>query len=154
MPHNQLVPTAFDMFKTPLFNRLYSFDKHMNDWAMEMNQNTLEWARMNYHSTDTEHIYEFTVPGLTKNDVKVSITNHNQLNVKGTYTAEVEDETKGYHHQEFSRRQFSRKVTLPDDAITEKGTIKANVIDGILTVTFGRIVSKKEEKNFTDVVVN
>jgi HSP20 family molecular chaperone IbpA len=158
MSNGLIVPTVLDMWDAPFMDpfrtELFSVGKRMNDWAKEVNQNALQWSRMNYYSSATEYIYEFTVPGMTKDDIRVSITNQNELNINSVSTIESEEIIKGYHHQEFSRHKFSRKVALQEDAITNEGSIKANVVDGILTIIFKRIVPENNGTNSTNVVVN
>jgi len=158
MPNNSILPTIFEIWQAPFMDpyraELFSVGKRMDEWVNEVNQKAHNWCRMNYYSSATEHIYEFIVPGMTKDDIGVSITNQNELNIKSVSAIEHEKNTREYHHQEFSCHPCYRKIVLPEDTITDQGTIKANVVDGILTVTFKRICHEDNDIDATNVIVN
>ncbi len=59
-----------------------------------------------------------------------------------TIRAERTDKTEGRHRTEFRYGSFSRTLPLPDTADEDK--VKADYLDGILTVTVGLKAEKKE----------
>ena len=81
------------------------------------------------------------LPGLTKEDVKVEVTEEG-LKLEGERKLEKEEKREGYYRAERSYGSFYRTVPLPEGAIVEK----ANAIfkDGVLEVTIP--VPKKEGK--------
>ena len=88
---------------------------------------------------DKDAIYfEAELPGVSKEDVKVSINDENLLTIKGNKKFEQDEEVKTCCRTERTFGEFSRSYQLADNFDTEN--IKANYENGILTLT----VPKKE----------
>lgn len=71
------------------------------------------------------------LPGLTKDDVKVDIT-ENTLTIQGERKREHEEEKGGVYRSERSYGSFYRSLTLPEGAITDQA--KATFKDGVLEI--------------------
>jgi HSP20 family protein len=95
---------------------------------------------VNIKDNDSSYEIEFAVPGLKKEDFKISLEN-NLLTVSSEKEEKNEETNEKYTRKEFSYRSFSRSFTLPKAVETEK--ISAAYTDGLLTVT----VPKKAEDN-------
>jgi len=78
------------------------------------------------------------VPGLNKEDIKVSVTN-DVLTIEGERKQEKEEKRKGYYHSERSYGRFS--IVLPDGAKTDQATAQLN--NGTMEI----IVPIPERKN-------
>lgn len=72
------------------------------------------------------------LPGLTKDDVKVDVTD-DALTIEGERKRHQEEKKKGYYRSERSYGFFSRSIALPEGAKAE--TAKATFKDGVLEVT-------------------
>jgi HSP20 family protein len=72
------------------------------------------------------------LPGLTKNDVKVEVTD-DALTIEGERTHEEEKKEERYYDTERSYGRFSRSIALPEGANAE--TAKATFKDGVLEIT-------------------
>jgi len=72
------------------------------------------------------------LPGLTKDDVKVEIT-EDAVTIQGERRREREEEHAGVYRCERSYGSFSRAVGLPQGAMTDQA--KATFKDGVLEVT-------------------
>jgi len=72
------------------------------------------------------------VPGLKKEDIKVSITD-NVLMIEGERKQEKEEKRKGYYHSERSYGKFSRTIGLPDGVKTDQVTAELN--NGTMEIT-------------------
>jgi len=72
------------------------------------------------------------LPGLTKGDVKVDVT-EDAVTIQGERKQEHEEEKGGVYRSERSYGSFYRVVGLPEGAMTEQA--KATFKDGILEVT-------------------
>lgn len=72
------------------------------------------------------------LPGLTKNDVKVEIT-ENAVTIEGERRREHEEKKAGVYRSERSYGHFSRVIALPEGAITNQA--KATYKDGVLEIT-------------------
>jgi len=82
------------------------------------------------------------VPGLNKEDIKVSVTN-DVLTIEGERKQEKEEKRKGYYHSERSYGKFSRIIVLPDGANTDQATAQLN--NGTMEIIVP-IPERKEER--------
>ncbi len=81
------------------------------------------------------------VPGLQKEDVKVTLEGDRTLQISGERTREQEKKTDTWHRVERSHGKFLRRFRLPDNANVE--SVNAKVENGVLTVTVPK--AKKAE---------
>lgn len=99
-------------------------------------QNTAVSMRSNVSETDKEICITAELPGLTVDDVDVSV-NGDQIVVKGEKKSEKEekadDQGREFHMVERASGSFWRAMTLPFQINAD--LVKAEVKDGILTVT-------------------
>lgn len=70
-------------------------------------------------------------PGLEKDDIKVSVTDH-VLQIRGEKKQEEEKEDRDYYYSERFYGVFSREVPLPSAVNPDQ--IKANFKNGVLTI--------------------
>jgi len=93
---------------------------------------------MDVKETKDEFVITAEIPGVSKDDVKISIVN-NQLTIKGEKKCEKKENDEKYHRVERAYGSFQRSFTLPN--LVDSNKIKASFKDGVLTV----ILPKKEE---------
>ena len=93
---------------------------------------------VNIAETENEFHIELAVPGLKKEDFKISL-DKNVLSVSAEKKVENVDESKKYSKREYSYNSFVRSFTLPETADAAK--VDAEYTDGILKLN----VAKKEE---------
>ena len=104
-----------------------------------LNRGVLRHPAMNIREDEEKYELELAVPGLAKDDFKVTVEN-------GYLTVSVEKETSAentkddYTRKEFSFESFKRSVLLPEDAMEDK--IHANYEDGLLHIA---ILKKDKE---------
>ncbi len=96
---------------------------------------------VNIAETENEFHIELAVPGLKKEDFKISL-DKNVLSVSAEKKAENVEEGKKYSKREYSYNSFVRSFTLPESA--DHGKIDAEYTDGVLKLS----VAKKEEAKF------
>ena len=99
---------------------------------------TTKVLAVNIAETENDFHIELAVPGLKKEDFKISL-DKNVLSVSAEQKTENKQEEKRYNKREYSYTSFVRSFTLPETADQER--IDAEYVDGILRVT----VAKKEE---------
>ena len=87
------------------------------------------------------------MPGMTKEDVKISIQD-NVLTLKGEKKQEKEEKEKNYHRVERSYGSFCRSFQLPTSVKNDK--VKASYKDGVLCVT----LPKTEEVKPKEIPIN
>lgn len=84
------------------------------------------------------------LPGLTKDDVKVELTDE-ALTISGERKEEKEEKREGFYHTERSYGTFYRQIPLPQGVDTGKATASFN--NGVLEVTIQ--VPKMEARSRT-----
>ena len=96
-------------------------------------------ARSNVKRTENE----IAVPGFSKNEISVSVTN-DRLVVECTKT-ELPDKVPAPIRKEYGHNQISRSFIIPKDV--DQSGIKSKYHNGILTITLP--VQKKQSKSVT-----
>jgi HSP20 family protein len=90
---------------------------------------------------DKEVVVKAELPGVQKENVEISVTDHS-LTLRATTREEKTEEKGEYHRRELSRGEFVRSLTLPADVDGSKA--KATYKDGVLELVVPKIeVSKR-----------
>tara|TARA_Y100000356_G_scaffold109657_1_gene96313 strand:+ start:63 stop:518 length:456 start_codon:yes stop_codon:yes gene_type:complete len=89
--------------------------------------------------TEDEFKLEIALAGFAETDVKV-YTERGKLTVEGSKANQTADDA--YVHRGLAQRSFTRAWTIADD--TEVKSVE--FVNGLLTVTLGRIVPEKHQK--------
>jgi len=119
----------------PFFNDV--FDSILNDTYLG-DKLVSRVPAVNIAETENEFHIELAVPGLKKDDLKISLEK-NVLSVSAEKKAEDEVEGKKFSKREYNYTSFVRSFTLPESVDHSK--IEAEYTDGILKLT----VSKRED---------
>lgn len=90
--------------------------------------------------TDSAYLIKADIPGVNKEDVKVTIQD-GMLTIRGERKMEKEEKDKKFHRIERSYGSFMRSFRLPDDA--DESAVKAEFKDGMLNVTLGKSAKAK-----------
>ena len=90
--------------------------------------------------TDTAYLIKAEIPGVNKEDVKVTIQD-GMLTIQGERKMEKEEKDKKFHRIERSYGSFMRSFHLPDDA--DESSVKAEFKDGMLNVSLGKSAKAK-----------
>src|ERR1700753_1185696 len=122
---------AVNPFFSDVFNSIYN-DSFLSDKLAS------RVPAVNIAETENEFQIELAVPGLKKEDFKISL-DKNVLSISAEKKVENVDETKKYSKREYSYNSFVRTFTLPETA--DQAKIDAQYNDGVLTLS----VAKKEE---------
>jgi HSP20 family protein len=112
-------------------NRL--FDDFFGRPVMRREWTEAAWCPcVDVSETKDNVIINTEIPGMSKDDVKVSIQD-NVLTLSGEKKEEKEEKDANYHRMERSYGSFSRSFTLPTTVQADK--VKAAYKDGILRIT-------------------
>jgi HSP20 family protein len=95
---------------------------------------------MDMKESDNEVVASIELPGLSKDDIKVSVKN-DVLTISGEKKQESVEEKENVHRVERTYGYFRRSVTLPVEV--DAGKVKASFKDGILKITLPKVESKK-----------
>lgn len=106
------------------------------------------WApAVDVYENDKAYIVEVDLPGLKKEDVKVTLQN-NVLTIQGERRLTREGKGVDYHRQERFYGKFLRSFTLPETVDADK--VSAEFKDGVLRLTLpkrepsaGRVIEVK-----------
>ena len=119
----------------PLFTDV--FDSILND-TFHGGRAVSKTPAVNIAETENHFHIELAVPGLAKEDFKISVEK-NVLSVSADKKVEATGTDKKYSKKEFGYNAFTRTFTLPETV--DQGNIEAEYTDGILKVS----IAKKEE---------
>ncbi|MCX7880144.1 MAG: Hsp20/alpha crystallin family protein [Ignavibacteria bacterium] len=89
---------------------------------------------------DEKHLYvTVEIPGVSKEDVKVSINDENILTIEGEKKREVktEDKSRNFIRIERSFGSFQRSFMLPDNV--KRDNVSAKFENGVLTITLEKV---------------
>ena len=131
-------------FMPTLFNELLNW-----------NDTTYSTPRMNIMETKDNYKLELCIPGLTKEDVKLSIDAEGNLvveMVKENKSEKKENkEEMRYLRHEFSVEHFRQTVMLPDDIHKEQ--ISAKVENGILDIVIPKVTVEEKKQAMQTIEV-
>ena len=129
-------------FMPTLFNEL-----------MNWNDTTYSTPRMNIMETKDNYKLELCIPGLTKEDVKLSIDAEGNLVVEMVKENKVEEkkEEMRYLRHEFSVEHFRQTVMLPEDIHKEQ--ISAKVENGILDIIIPKVTVEEKKQTMQTIEV-
>ena len=102
------------------------------DWNFPV-RDLRQWApAIDVEETDKHYRITADIPGLTKKDVKVNITN-NILTISGERKTVNDSEKDHYHYRERHYGSFSRSFNLPETV--KEDDVSASFKNGILAIT-------------------
>lgn len=101
----------------------------------------VEWVpRVDIAETDTAYLIKAEIPGVNKEDVKITVDD-GILTISGERREEKEEKNKKFHRVERIYGKFSRSFTLPDNV--DESKIDAEFKDGVLTLTIPKTEKAK-----------
>jgi HSP20 family protein len=125
--------------KQSLFNSIdqnfFNYRNHMNNLL----NNSYSMNRSTIKALDNEYLITLTVPGFTKDQIKIDL-NGNIL----TIWAESSNKTEESDNKKDISSTFKQVISLNNDI--ERNSIKSSLKDGILTINIPRIQQKIEPK--------
>jgi HSP20 family protein len=133
----------FDMLRTSPFDLMRRFTEEMDNYFAQLGMGHGEqgmtaagsgsfFPPVEVAERDGNLIVCAELPGLTKDDVRVEIT-EDALTIEGERHAEHEEKQAGVVHSERSYGRFRRQIPLPEGANADQAT--ASFKDGVLEVS-------------------
>lgn len=92
---------------------------------------------------DEEIIFRAEVPGMSKDDLDISV-DENSVTLRGTLSHEETESEGEYYRQEISRGEFARSIPLPSAVDTEKA--KASLDNGVLELVLPKLEGAKRRR--------
>jgi HSP20 family protein len=132
-------------FLTP-FDRIFD-DFFGSYWPTADFGGTSLYSKSSYPKVDVleyddKYVLEADLGGLSKEDVSVELEGNLLVIRGGKRSKNVADEKARYVHREIKRSSFVRTFSIGRDV--DRESVKADFVDGLLTVTMKRV--KLEEK--------
>ena len=119
-----------------LFNDFeeFRFSDYFKGFApVPMEFDTAKWVpQIEVHQNNGQLLVRADLPGLTKEDVNVELTD-DMLTISGERKEEKEEKREGYYRSERSYGSFYRELPLPEGAKTEDAA--ATFRNGVLEIT-------------------
>ena len=122
-----------------------------------MNMDTVSYSepKMNIIENKENYLIQYSVPGLKKEDLKISIDAEGNLVVemnKESHKEERKENNVRYLRREFTTEQFRNTLVLPEDI--HRDQITAKVENGILEVTLPRVTVEEKKALVQNIEVN
>ena len=95
------------------------------------------------YETADKLVVKARTAGISKSDLDVSIS-ENILTISGVLSGGEDEQTTRWHIQECYWGEFSRPIALPVSVKEDENSVKAELKDGVLTITFEK--EKTEER--------
>lgn len=139
-PIRDLATEIFDLQRE--INRM--FDRFFRGFEEEEELKMMKWSpRVDISETDDEYIVRADVPGVSKDDIKITIKD-NVLTISGEKKQEKETKNENFHRIERVYGSFTRTFTLPSAVKVDK--VEARFKDGVLTIKLPKVEEAKAKE--------
>lgn len=105
--------------------------------------------RVDVAESETSLTFHAELPGIPKDNVKITVTDGNILTIRGEKKREDKQEGKNFMRVERSYGSFARTFTLPDNLNTD--AIKASFDNGVLNIEIPKVEPAKPKE--TEVTI-
>lgn len=96
------------------------------------------------YETADKLVVKARTAGISKSDLEVSISD-NILTISGVLSGGEDEATTRWHIQECYWGEFSRTIALPVPVREDEDSVKAELRDGVLTITFEKEKTQKQK---------
>ncbi|XP_052113159.1 26.5 kDa heat shock protein, mitochondrial [Arachis duranensis] len=136
-----LLGWLLEFFPSGLGNALMQASENIN--RLFDNMNLTPWSLTGrVRERDDHYKLRYDMPGVAKEDVKITIDD-GVLKIKGEHKEEKEEEDDDEYWSSSSYGYYDTNLVLPDDAKADE--IKAELKDGVLTITIPRTQQQKKD---------
>ena len=97
------------------------------------------------YETADQLVVKARTAGISKSDLDVSISD-NILTISGVLSGGEDEQTTRWHIQECYWGEFSRTIALPVQVREDENSVKAELKDGVLTITFEKEKTEAPKK--------
>ncbi|MGB0176575.1 MAG: Hsp20/alpha crystallin family protein [Owenweeksia sp.] len=124
------------------------FDHFFNDDFLNWPASNVsrKWNNMppaNISENDDEYKVELAVPGMQKEDFKISL-DQNILSISSEKNMEEKDEKANFSHMEFQHYSFTRTFHLPENRVAEED-VRASYENGVLSIALPKKPEAKKQ---------
>ncbi|MBQ3348365.1 Hsp20/alpha crystallin family protein [Candidatus Saccharibacteria bacterium] len=97
------------------------------------------------YETADKLVVKARTAGISKSDLDVSISD-NILTISGVLSGGEDEQTTRWHIQECYWGEFSRTIALPVQVREDENSVKAELKDGVLTITFDKVKAEAAKR--------
>ncbi|MBQ3318455.1 Hsp20/alpha crystallin family protein [Candidatus Saccharibacteria bacterium] len=97
------------------------------------------------YETADKLVVKARTAGISKNDLDVSISEQ-ILTISGVLSGGEDESTTRWHIQECYWGEFSRTIALPVPVREDENSVKAELKDGVLTITFDKVKTEAAKR--------
>ena len=115
-----------------------------DEWANDTDDFPGQLAVDVYETAD-KLVVKARTAGISKSDLDVSISD-NILTISGVLSGGEDEQTTRWHIQECYWGEFSRTIALPVQVREDENSVKAELKDGVLTITFEKEKTEAPKK--------
>ena len=115
-----------------------------DEWADDTDDFPGQLAVDVYETAD-KLVVKARTAGISKSDLDVSISD-NILTISGVLSGGEDEQTTRWHIQECYWGEFSRTIALPVQVREDENSVKAELKDGVLTITFDKEKTEAPKK--------
>lgn len=139
--HRDLVPSLSEIFPSGLGNAIVEAAHNMNRLLENLSPSHLTGR---FKEKDECYKVKYQMPGLSKEDVKITIEDDGILVVRGEHKVEEEEGSDDEHWSSYaSHGYYNTSLLLPEDAKIDE--IKAEMKDGVLCINIPKAQGKKKD---------
>ncbi|GLJ51033.1 hypothetical protein SUGI_1086610 [Cryptomeria japonica] len=125
--------------------------------ALDLTPNMLDLIKpihipVDWLETNQAHIFKANLPGFKKEDVKVQVEDECVMHISGERKKDEVDKNDKWRRLERPHGPFSRRFRLSENVMMDK--IKANVTNGVLTVTIPKAAESKPKVMLINISEN
>lgn len=112
-----------------------------------------EMPKTNITESDADYRLEFSIPGMKKEDLSLTVDaeNHLVVEMQQKEEAKKEDENRRTIRREFSACQFKETFALPENV--KRDQIAAKVENGILYVTLPKVTEEERKEKMQHIAI-
>ena len=135
--------TTRDLF--PLMSSL--FDDFLSNAFTEEQTEANKMMPMDVSEREKEFIIRANMPGIKKENIKISVSSNSELTIEGRQESEKTEKNETVFRYERYKGNYRRSISLPDVCDIEK--VEAKLEDGVLTL----LIPKKEPSPAKEIKV-
>ena len=122
------------------------FNDFFNDDWFPMRSMAASTPAINVKENDKAFLVEIAAPGMTKEDFRVHVNDHDQLviTVEKKHENKEEDKNSKFLRREFNYMRFEQALQLPENV--DKIAITAKACSGVLKIELPKLTTLPEKK--------
>ncbi|KAL5176512.1 26 heat shock protein, mitochondrial [Glycine soja] len=128
--HDDFPPALYELFPSGLGSALMLASNNINRLFENMNLTPWSLTSGRVKEKDDHYKLRYEMPGIAKEDVKITIDDDGVLTIKGEHKEEKDDDEQYWSSSSYG--YYNTSLLLPDDAKADD--IKAELKDGVLTL--------------------